>query len=182
MSAARDRLVRALQRAHAGELGAALAYVGHRRSVRGTPDARLIGRILRDELAHRRLLRHLLDDLGADPDPRRERLMRWIGRTVGFLCNVGGWYVPMYGAARLEAGNVVEYEVAARLAQRAGRPADAETLLHLAEVEWDHERALRERTASHWAWRLSPKWRVPERPKRELVARPRARSGQRAAS
>ncbi len=158
---ARVSLIRALQLAYSGELGAALAYVGHRVSVGRSPDRRLIAGILKDELRHRRILLAMLHDLGAAPDPRSERKMKWIGRSIGFLCQIGGWYIPMYGAARFEARNIVEYEDIARLAWCAQRHGDSDTLLHLAEVEWDHEIALRQRTADHWAWRISPKWQAP---------------------
>jgi hypothetical protein len=120
-----------------------------------------------DEIRHRRSILRMLATLGKRPDPFRERKMRAVGDAIGRFCLVGGWFLPMYGAARLEAGNVVEYEIAARLAWIAGRPDLIDELLHYAEVEWDHERALRERAASHPAWRLLPKWDSP--PARESI-------------
>ena len=169
-ASARASLIRALQLAYSGELGAVHAYLGHRASLRPSPDRQLIVDILKDELQHRRILLAMLRDLGAAPDPAKERKMRRIGRAIGCLCRIGGAYVPMYGAARLEADNIVEYEDAARLAWHAGRPAEIDTLLHLAEVEWDHEEALRRRAEAHWVWRVSPKWKVPE-PRATIRAR-----------
>jgi hypothetical protein len=46
--------------------------------------------------------------------------MTAVGRTIAFICHVSGWFVPMWGAGRLEAQNIVEYEHAARLAHLAG--------------------------------------------------------------
>lgn len=67
----------------------------------------------------------------------------------------------MYGAAMLEAQNIWEYELAARLAHVAGLEHLVDPLLEMAEVEWDHERYFRSQAASHWLWRLMPRWPVP---------------------
>lgn len=56
----------------------------------------------------------------------------------------------MYGAGRLERGNIVEYEIAAKLAAECGHPEMIDCLLEMAEVEMgarallprDHRRSL----------------------------------------
>ncbi len=159
---ARTRLIRGLQLAYSGEWGAVHAYLGHRAALRHGSDRQLIVDILKDEILHRRIVLRMLEALGAEPDPKRERKMRRIGRTIGCLCRIGGWYLPMYGAARLESANIVEYEDLARLAWFADREGDIDELLHLAEVEWDHEHWLRARAATRWLWRFSPRWAVPD--------------------
>jgi len=161
---ARARLVVALQMAYSGELGAAYAYAGHKRALarpRHADDRMLIARVLRDELRHRKLVGRMLASLGAGPDPRRERKLARIGRSIACFCRIGGWFWPMYGAARLERDNVIEYEIAAQLAWRAGEPTLIDGLLDLAEVEWDHERWLRERSMTHWMWKVVPGWEPP---------------------
>ncbi len=161
---ARHRLILALQMAYSGELGAIHAYIGHRRALkraRHAEDRTLIARILLDEFRHRRSVGRMLAELGAAPDPRRERKMTRIGKTIACLCRFGGWYMPMYGAARLERDNVVEYEIAAQLAHAANTPEYVDELLELAEVEWDHELWLRERSQSHWMWKVTPGWQPP---------------------
>ena len=160
-------LARALQLAYSGELGAIHAYLGHRSSLPFGPDRAMIRRILVDEIRHRRSIGALLRSLGARPDRARERKMRRVGNAIAASCRVGGWFFPMYGAARLERANIVEYEVAARLALLAGRDDLVDRLLHYAEVEWDHERSLRERAATHRLWRLVPRWPPP--PPRETI-------------
>lgn len=158
---ARAQLVLLLQLAYSGELAAAWAYVGHRASVKDPAERAGIGRILRDELRHRQAIAVELANLGAEPDPRRERKMAFVGRSIARFCLVGGWFWPMWGAGRLEAQNVREYEHAARLAVLAGYPGFADALLEMAEVEWDHEAWFRAKAASHPLWRVVPHWPAP---------------------
>jgi hypothetical protein len=146
------------------------AYLGHRHSLPPGPDRRLIHRILVDEVHHRRALLAMLRALGSGPDPRCERKMTLVGRAIGVFCHVGGWFLPMAGAARLEADNVVEYEILARIAWYAGRHEVIATLLDFAEVEWDHEELLRTAAASHRLWRWMPRWPLPG-PRASLRAR-----------
>ena len=115
-------------------------------------------RIELEERQHRTRVREMLDELGAAPRPGRERLMRVIGTTISGLCRIGGWFVPMYGAGLLESGNVREYEQAARFAAVAGFTHFVPDLLHMAEVEWDHERYFRSKVEGHWLARLVPLW------------------------
>lgn len=67
----------------------------------------------------------------------------------------------MYGAGKLERGNIVEYEVAAVYAMRCGHPEMVDCLLEMAEVEWEHERYFRERIAGRWLLRFFPLWDPP---------------------
>ena len=119
MSEARAGLVAILQHAHAGELAAGHAYRGHAASVSDPEEKAQIRRIEEEEWVHRRQVGEMLAVLGAAPDSARERKLERIGRTIAFLCRIGGWYVPMYGAGRLESHNVKEYEDAADLAPPA---------------------------------------------------------------
>lgn len=87
--------------------------------------------------------------------------MNAVGKSISWFCQIGGWFFPMYGAARLEAQNIREYEVAARLAHVAGLEAMCEPLLEMAEVEWDHEQYFRTKAMQHVLWRVMPKWPLP---------------------
>lgn len=158
---ARRSLVRVLQNAYSGELAACWAYRGHAASLPPGPDRERIAAIEAEEWHHRELVGALLARLGERPRPGRERAFLAIGRTLGVLCRVTGWFLPMYGAGRLERGNVVEYEVAARLAREAGHEELVDCLLTMAEVEWEHERYFRERIAGHPLRRLLPGWSPP---------------------
>jgi rubrerythrin len=176
-SAAVLRLVQQLQLAHAGELAAARAYRGHARSVRNREEREAIVRIEADEWGHRRRVRLMLASLGAAPSPSRERTMGLVGKVIGVLCHVSGWFFPMYGAGWIERRNVHEYLDAAAYATQAGRAELVEPLLRMAEVEWDHERFFRAKVISHRLCRLIPLWAELQWPSTSARSSARSRGG-----
>src|SRR5271166_5660183 len=118
-SEARGTLVQTLQAAYSGELAAALAYGGHWRSLPPGPDRDRVRDIEREEWDHRARVGGMLRELGAGPRRVRE-LRAWVtGNLLALLCRVAGWFLPMYGAGRLESRNVGEYERAARDAAKS---------------------------------------------------------------
>ncbi len=120
-----------------------------------------------EEWHHRRLVQDLLAQLGAGPNRMRERIFWVIGRCIGIACYIGGWFIPMYGAGRLERWNIAEYETAARLAREVDRMEMADCLLTMAEVEWEHERYFREKISGHFLQRIFPAWEPP--PPKEMI-------------
>jgi rubrerythrin len=162
-------LIALLQLAYSGERAAAFAYRGHRSSV-GDPDERArIREIEEEELHHRRVVGEMLAALGAAPRRWLEIRATMIGRTLGMLCHVSGWFVPMYGAGKLERRNIVEYETAARHARDCGHDEYVDCLLTMAEVEWEHEQYFRRKVLSH---RLSRRIRVwPAPPPKSAIRR-----------
>jgi rubrerythrin len=165
--AAREDLVRILQLAYSGERAAGYAYRGHWRSVREPGERDRIRLIEDEEWHHRRLVGEMLAALGAAPNPWREARALVIGRVLGALCRVAGWYAPMYGAGRLESRNVGEYEDAARFARQCGRVELIDGLLTMAEVEWEHERYFRSKIETHPLTRLVGLW--PAIPPKETI-------------
>ena len=163
-------LVALLQLAYSGELAAAHAYNGHWRSVKNAGERARIAEIEQEELHHRRLVGEMLVSLGAAPNRSREIRASIIGRTLSFLCHVSGWLAPMYGAGRLESGNVREYETAARFARECGREDLIDCLLTMAEVEWEHEKYFRSRVLTHPLGRRLTLW--PQPPPKENIRRP----------
>ena len=157
----RRKLIRQLQGACSGELAAGFAYRGHWHSVRDAGERERIRQIEQEEWHHRSLVRGLLGQLGAKPKPIREAIFWLIGRTLGLLCHVSGWFLPMYGAGKLERGNIVEYEEAAVYASACGHHDMIDCLLTMAEVEWEHEFFFRERILDHPLLRLFPLWKPP---------------------
>src|SRR5690606_12156361 len=105
--------------------------------------------------------------LGARPRLLREWWMMCVGTFISLFCRVAGWFIPMYGAGKLERGNIQEYEVAARLAFDCGFYRYVDCLLEMAEIEWDHELYFRTKAAGHAFWRLLPGWTAP--PPREAI-------------
>ena len=154
----RDKLIALLQLAYSGELAAAYAYRGHWHSVTNADERDSIRRIEEDEWRHRKLVGEMLARLGAEPNRRREVRATIIGRTLGLLCHVSGWLLPMYGAGKLESRNVKEYETAARYARDCGCINLIDCLLEMAEVEWDHESYFRSRVLSHRLGRRLSMW------------------------
>jgi hypothetical protein len=169
MSEPVEALAAILRLAYSGELAAALAYRGHWKSVRDPGERSRIRQIEDEEWHHRDLVGGMLTRIGMAPSPARERRARAVGRTLGVLCHVAGWLAPMYGAGRLERRNIMEYETAARLAVRAGRPEFVDCLLTMAEVEWDHEQYFRSRVLAHRLGVRLPMWPPPP-PRSEIRA------------
>ena len=166
MEEARRALIRRLRLAYAGELAAATAYEGHWRSVRDEATRAEIRKILAEELAHRQRVGEILQVLGARPRRLRDAWMRMVGLTIAASCFVGGRYIPMYGAGKIERKNIREYEDAARLSHAAGLPYHDE-FLHMAEVEWDHEKYFHDIVRSHRLHKWSRSWRDPP-PRQEI--------------
>jgi rubrerythrin len=163
----RRLLIALLRAAYSGERAASLAYRGHARAVSDADERARIRSIDEEELHHRRQVGALLSELGARPSRLLELRAALIGNSLAALCRVSGWFVPMYGAGRLERGNIVEYENAARLARDAALPEFVESLLAMAEVEWEHERYFRAKAASHALVRIVRLW--PEPPPKETI-------------
>ncbi len=157
-----SKLVGILQAAYSGELAAAKAYNGHWKSLSDAEDRKRIQLIESEELEHRRLVGELLSQLHKAPNPHLEKKMARIGWWISLSCKISGWFIPMYGAGKLEQGNIVEYIDAAHYAKECGHPEMIECLLEMAEVEWEHEKFFREKITHHFLYNVFPKWTIPE--------------------
>lgn len=120
-----------------------------------------------EEWHHRQLVGDMLAKLGGRPEPWREMRALLIGKTLGFLCHVSGWLAPMYGAGQLESRNVREYEAAARYARDCDHLEFIDSLLAMAEVEWEHEMYFRTQVSNHSLGRYLPVWQAP--PPKETI-------------
>jgi rubrerythrin len=163
----RRQLIALLQLAYSGELAAALAYHGHWHSVSDPAERLHIQQIENEEWHHRSLIGEMLQGLKAHPNRYRELRARIIGYSLAIFCHLGGWLAPMFGAGRLESGNVREYEVAAVYAREAGREDLIDCLLTMAEVEWEHEQYFRGKVLSHRLAKRLPLWQQP--PPKEMI-------------
>jgi rubrerythrin len=156
-----NELIKILRLAYSGELAAAYAYRGHWHAVKDEATRARIREIEEEEWHHRRLVGRMLEEVGAKPDRAREIRAVVIGRTLGVMCHVAGWLLPMYGAGKLESRNINEYETAARHAARSGRTEFVDCLLAMAEVEWEHEKYFRALLAGHKLGARIPLWPLP---------------------
>jgi len=165
-------LIGLLQLAYSAERAAAYAYRGHWHSVVNADERSRIKQIEEEEWHHRKLVGGMLEDLGAHPSGLREFRAIVIGRLLGMLCHVMGWLAPMYGAGRLESRNIREYETAANYARDCGREEFIDSLLTMAEVEWEHEKYFRSRVLLHLLGQRLPLWSepLPKESIRELFA------------
>ena len=155
------RLIRQLQGADSGELAAGHAYHGHWRSVRDVATRERIQIIEAEEWHHRDLVRGLLVQLGAGPNRVREVIFFLIGNVISALCHIGGRFIPMYGAGRLERWNIIEYEDAADYASGCGHEEMIDCLLQMADVERAHEKYFREQVIGHPLLRVFKLWDAP---------------------
>jgi rubrerythrin len=135
----RDQLLHILLMAYSGELAAAHADRGHWKSVKVPDEIKSIRKIEEEEWRHRKAVGRMLKQLGSHPLSLKEIKMGCIGRTIGFLCHVTGWFFPMYFAGRLEHTNVKEYDTAAFHAGRLGLTQYKKELLKMALTEQEHE-------------------------------------------
>jgi hypothetical protein len=165
-------LARILRHAYSGEKAAAYAYRGHWRSCRAPEERDRIRQIEDEEWHHRQQVGAMLAELGSAPSRVRELRAAIVGRLLGLLCHLSPWFFPMYGAGRLERGNVGEYEVAAREARLGGHPGFVECLLVMAEVEWEHEAYFRAKVLGHRLTRYLAVW--PALPPKAAIRAPGA--------
>ncbi len=134
-----QHLIRLLQGAYSGELAAAYAYRGHWKSLRNPTEKARVHQIENEEWTHREGVGIILRSLKADPLKLRELIMWTTGRTIGLLCHLTGWFLPMYFAGRLESSNVAEYQAAASHARKLGLTKFEGELNKMAMVEMEHE-------------------------------------------
>ncbi len=148
-SNAKQNLIHILQNAHAGELAAAFAYRGHWKSVRNKQEKSHIKQIEREEWEHRECVRKWLYELDSEPKKFREAVFWTIGRSLGVLCFVSGWFFPMYFAGRLENQNTREYLDAAEFAKELEMKECFNELNAMSAKELEHEKYFSETVATH---------------------------------
>ena len=149
MSDAKAKLIRILQNAHAGELAAAYAYRGHWKSLKESGEKERIKQIEAEEWRHRENVRSWLQELNAEPLNRREMILGAIGKSLGAMCYVSGWFLPMYFAGRLESQNVQEYIDAAEFAKELKMQSCFEEMMEMSRVEKEHEEFFRLAVSHH---------------------------------
>lgn len=145
----RKKLIELLQMAYSGEKSAAYAFQGHADAVGSLEEKARIREIEADEWHHRNEVGKILAELDASPSPLREVFQVMIGRVLQVLCPLGGWYLPMYAAWKLELNNIDEYSKAAYYAEILALPDVIERLKHMSDVEKSHAEYFAQVVQSH---------------------------------
>jgi len=158
MNNSRQNLIRILQNAHAGELAAAFAYRGHWKSLGESAEKTEIKKIETEEWAYRENVARWLEILDAQPRKAREAVFWTIGRSLGVLCRVSGWFFPMYFAGRLESQNILEYEEAVHFAGELEMKECVEEMIEMSRVEAEHETFFSRTVAGHRLLPLTKKF------------------------
>lgn len=135
----KEKLVALLQEAYSGELAAAFAYRAHWKTLKIVEQRKQVQKIEQEEWKHRAGILKMLTFLGAKPLKRKEVKAWLIGRILGSLCFLFGWFLPMCFAGWLEAKNVHQYKVAASYAHLLKLEDFKQELLQMQQVEQEHE-------------------------------------------
>ena len=107
-------LVSSLQFAYSAERAAALAYIGHARSLKKQSESEHVRSIERDEWDHRRHVLAIMQEYGIPVSRWLEVKYYVIGKLIATACHVLGRFMPYFFAGNLESGNVCEYFVMIR--------------------------------------------------------------------
>lgn len=149
MEDAKQKLITILQKAHAGERAAALAYGGHWRSLKNPTEIADIRQIEIDEWLHRTELAEMLAFFQAKPLFWREVLFFVIGKSIALICYVCGRFCSTYFAGILENANVCEYGLASDYAEALDLHKLAGELKVMEKTEAEHEIILHKMIAGH---------------------------------
>ena len=128
-----------LRLAYSAERAAAYAYCGHAASVNELIEKEELKKIEDEEWEHREFILNLMNEYDISVSRWLEIKYFLIGKTISLSCHVIGWFMPMYFAGRLESGNVNEYIYLKNWFNEIGVYKHDECLLHMAEVEKEHE-------------------------------------------
>lgn len=138
-------LIKALKKAHAGELAAYFAYEGHWKSVADHEEQMRLLSIQMDEMKHILTIRKFLRILETDSNAWLDFIYICIGRTIGALCFVSSWRSAMFGAGLMERFGATKYRELALLAAEHDRFNMALVFQRMAKQEEEHERYFKER-------------------------------------
>lgn len=149
MALQHPELAKLLRMAYSAERAAALAYVGHARSVRKLDERLAIRQIELDEWQHRSSVLAIMEEHEVAIS-RAYEVWYWIvGHMIGCSCHLIGWFMPFYFAGRLESGNVCEYFRMMRMFDELGIQKHHESLYEMGIKEKEHEAYFLDKLRSH---------------------------------
>jgi demethoxyubiquinone hydroxylase (CLK1/Coq7/Cat5 family) len=132
-------LIEMLKRAHAIEIGAYHAYLGHYRNVKDPFESAQIQAIRIDESGHRKEVAWMLSELGAKPNRFYDAILWCIGKTISAGCYVFGYRMAMWGAKVMEVLGSEVYENLAAQAILDEKMWMVGKFAHMAQTEKEHE-------------------------------------------
>ncbi|MEO2012988.1 MAG: hypothetical protein ABGZ53_01320 [Fuerstiella sp.] len=132
-------LVSSLQLAYSAERAAALAYIGHARSLKKTSESQQVQSIERDEWDHRRHVLSIMQEYEIPISRWLEVKFYVIGKLIASACHVIGRFMPYFFAGKLESGNVCEYFVMIRHFRSLGISKHDQLLWEMGIKEKEHE-------------------------------------------
>lgn len=139
MSLNHKALIKSLRKAYAAEKAAALAYVGHAKSIRDHTHKALIHQIETDEWNHRREVLKIMQEYDIPVSLFYEVKYYIIGKVIAASCFIIGWFMPYFFAGKLESGNVCEYFVMIHYFHSLGIRKHDKILYEMGVKEKEHE-------------------------------------------
>lgn len=128
-----------LQIAYSAERAAAIAYIGHARSLKNGPEREHVRSIERDEWEHRRHVLAIMREYGIPVSRWLEFKYLLIGKVIASACHVIGRFMPYFFAGKLESGNVCQYFVMIQHFRSLGISRHDQLLWEMGLKEKDHE-------------------------------------------
>lgn len=132
------KLIWLIKLSHGIEIGAYTAYSYHWRSLDNKKERKEVRHIQWEEFEHRNQLKVFLTELNSKPNQIIDQTFKVIGNTMGFLCLLTGYSMPMLGAGLIEIMGVINYKLVAKEALKNNKLSMAKRLDIMAETELKH--------------------------------------------
>lgn len=144
----KNKFIKMLQHAHAGELAAYYAYQGHWESLKNPKERAMVKWIQEEELEHVKEIEKMLYLMKAQPSKYRDFIFTVIGKTLSKLCKVTGYFMPMVGALLIEKIGVANYKEMIKVACKLHLFPFVKTLHSMWQTEIEHEEYFKSKTLS----------------------------------
>jgi demethoxyubiquinone hydroxylase (CLK1/Coq7/Cat5 family) len=134
-----DTLIRMLQDAHAGEIGAYYAYAGHIKATKDIVERQKLIEIQAEELKHIKDCKRLLNHYGYRTNEFKDSIMKFIGITLGLSCFIAGRRVAAWGAGVIERVGMTNYQKMVDISQKLGNKRLVDIFSNMRDVEVSHD-------------------------------------------
>ena len=133
------KLIKMIQDAHAGEMGAYHAYSGHIRATKDAEERKALIQIQADEMTHIVDCKKLLNYYGHNTNEFKDSIMKLIGQTLGLLCFVSGRRLAAWGAGIIERVGMVNYQKMVDISQELGNEKLVDIFTNMRDTERVHD-------------------------------------------